>query len=214
MRWRAIRQGEIAAACVAGVLSLEDAAMVVALRSRALAALAGRGGDGGGGGRPRARCGSGWAAWAGRLSVAAVNGPATVVVSGPAGAVEALVAELAGAGVCTRRLAVDYASHCGQVEVVEQELRRRWRGWWRGARRVAFVSAVTGGRLDRGGWMRGTGTAVCGSRSRSRRPAGAWLAEGTGCSSRSSPHPVLAGAAGRHGAAGRDAGCGDRVAAP
>ena len=36
-------QGEIAAACVAGALSLEDAAMVVALRSRALRRLAGRG---------------------------------------------------------------------------------------------------------------------------------------------------------------------------
>ncbi len=37
-------QGEIAAACVAGILSLEDAAQVVALRSQALTALAGRGG--------------------------------------------------------------------------------------------------------------------------------------------------------------------------
>uniref|UniRef100_UPI0030C6B3EA acyltransferase domain-containing protein n=1 Tax=Streptomyces lonarensis TaxID=700599 RepID=UPI0030C6B3EA len=37
-------QGEIAAAAVAGILSLQDAAKVVALRSRTLAALAGRGG--------------------------------------------------------------------------------------------------------------------------------------------------------------------------
>ncbi|WP_181798978.1 acyltransferase domain-containing protein, partial [Streptomyces sp. WELS2] len=37
-------QGEIAAACVSGALSLEDAARVVALRSRALGVLAGRGG--------------------------------------------------------------------------------------------------------------------------------------------------------------------------
>ena len=37
-------QGEIAAAVVAGILSLEDAAKVVALRSRALTALAGHGG--------------------------------------------------------------------------------------------------------------------------------------------------------------------------
>ena len=49
-------QGEIAAACVAGILPLEDAAKVVALRSRALMALAGRGGDdiGGRAGRPGA----------------------------------------------------------------------------------------------------------------------------------------------------------------
>ncbi|MGW7658512.1 acyltransferase domain-containing protein, partial [Streptomyces tendae] len=69
-------QGEIAAACVAGGLSLEDGARVVALRSRALLALSGRGGmvsvpvsaD-----RLRGRVG---------LSVAAVNGPVSTVVSG------------------------------------------------------------------------------------------------------------------------------------
>ncbi|MGN5637918.1 acyltransferase domain-containing protein, partial [Streptomyces sp. AC154] len=37
-------QGEIAAACVAGALSLSDAARVVALRSQAIGVLAGRGG--------------------------------------------------------------------------------------------------------------------------------------------------------------------------
>ncbi|AZK98168.1 hypothetical protein B7R87_32965 [Streptomyces tsukubensis] len=67
-------QGEIAAAAVAGILSLDDAAKVVALRSRTLAALAGRGGmlsiaepaD-----AVRRRI----APFRDRLSVAAVNGP-------------------------------------------------------------------------------------------------------------------------------------------
>ncbi len=81
-------QGEIAAACVAGGLSLEDAARVVALRSRALVALGGSGWDGVG-----AR--SGWRSCVERVErlgradrVAAVNGPRSVVVSG----------EVAGAG--------------------------------------------------------------------------------------------------------------------
>ena len=61
-------QGEIAAACVAGILSLEDAARVVALRSRALAALAGRGGMVSVA-EPAGRCGT-----AGAVGRAAVGG--------------------------------------------------------------------------------------------------------------------------------------------
>src|SRR5207245_7949561 len=80
-------QGEIAAACVAGILSLEDAAKVVALRSRALTALAVRGDGGAVGGmlsvaEPADRVRDRLARWGERLSVAAVNGPAAVVVSG------------------------------------------------------------------------------------------------------------------------------------
>ena len=90
-------QGEIAAAVVAGILSLEDGARVVALRSRALRALAGRGGMvsvAGPAGAVRDRI----AAWGGRLSVAAVNGPAATVVSGEPGG-----AGGAGRGVRGRR---------------------------------------------------------------------------------------------------------------
>ena len=67
-------QGEIAAATVAGILSLDDAATVVARRSQALAVLSGHGGmvsvaENAGAVRDRI------APWADRLSVAAVNGP-------------------------------------------------------------------------------------------------------------------------------------------
>ena len=67
-------QGEIAAAYVAGALSLADAARVVALRSQALLALAGSGGMVSVRGSLRGP-GNGLRRWGGRLSVAAVNGP-------------------------------------------------------------------------------------------------------------------------------------------
>ncbi|MFD0660986.1 type I polyketide synthase [Thermocatellispora tengchongensis] len=74
-------QGEIAAAVVAGILTLEDAAKVVALRSRALTALSGRGGmlsiaESVTAVRMRVE------PWGERVSVAAVNGPVATVVSG------------------------------------------------------------------------------------------------------------------------------------
>jgi polyketide synthase 12 len=84
----------------------------------------------------------------GGLCVAAVNSPGMGLVSGPVGAVDGLVAQLAGEGVFTRKLAVDYASHCGQVEVVEQEVRQALAGLVPREPVVAFYSALGGGRLD------------------------------------------------------------------
>src|SRR3954447_5627777 len=86
-------QGEIAAAHVAGALSLEDAARVVALRSRALAEI-----EGGGGmmavGLPAAKFEERASAWGGRITVAAVNGPASLVVSGDPEALDELESSL------------------------------------------------------------------------------------------------------------------------
>ncbi|WP_217146427.1 acyltransferase domain-containing protein, partial [Streptomyces sp. AC627_RSS907] len=115
-------QGEIAAACVAGALSLEDAAKVVALRSRAIAAgLAGRGGMVSVG-LPVDQVKERIAAWDGAISVAAVNGPGSVVVAGDPGALDEMVAELEGEEVRVRRVPVDYASHSAHVESIRKEL--------------------------------------------------------------------------------------------
>ncbi|RLV10043.1 beta-ketoacyl synthase [Streptomyces griseocarneus] len=142
-------QGEIAAACVAGILSLEDAARVVAVRSKALRALAGRGGMvtvalG------EADAESLVADCAGRLSVAAVNSPSSVVVSGDPDALDGLMARCAESGVRARRIPVDYASHSPQVEEVRDELLAALSGITPNAPRTAFRSTVTGTFLDAG----------------------------------------------------------------
>src|SRR5262249_12407959 len=101
-------QGEIAAACVAGALSLEDAAMVVALRSKAR-----RGWAGGGGMVSRAvpedRAREMLLPYGDRICVAAVNGPAAVVVAGESPALASLLAACARDGLRARQLPVDYA---------------------------------------------------------------------------------------------------------
>nr|WP_215911699.1 type I polyketide synthase [Streptomyces coffeae] len=140
-------QGEIAAACVAGALSLQDAAKVVALRSKAIRALSGRGGMVSvslGVEAVRERLTS----WDGRLAIAAVNGPAMVVVSGDADALDELLTRCEADGVRARRIAVDYASHCAHVEEIEEALLRDLAGIAPRAGSVPFYSTVTAEVLD------------------------------------------------------------------
>ncbi|GAB2933079.1 type I polyketide synthase [Streptomyces heilongjiangensis] len=115
-------QGEVAAACVAGVLSLRDGARIAVRRAELIARrLSGRGGMVAvpeSEGRVRDRL----AALGGRVEVAAVNGPHAVVVSGAPDALEELLASCAADDVRARRVAVDYASHSSHVEDVRAEL--------------------------------------------------------------------------------------------
>ncbi len=140
-------QGEIAAACVAGALSLQDAARVVAARSRALVELAGRGG--------MVSVALGVDALGGLLeclgdgiSIAAVNGPASVVVSGDVQRLAELLQLCEQRGVRARKVAVDYASHSTQVEAVRKDLLGGLSGLVPRAGGVRFCSTVTGGMLD------------------------------------------------------------------
>jgi acyl transferase domain-containing protein len=115
-------QGEIAAATVAGGLTLSDGARIVALRSRAILALSGRGGMASIA-LPAAEVGARIAGrWAGRLSVGVVNGPSAAVVSGEPEALAELVTGYQEEGVRARFVPVDYASHSPQVEELRDEL--------------------------------------------------------------------------------------------
>ncbi|GAA3354709.1 hypothetical protein GCM10017744_014050 [Streptomyces antimycoticus] len=117
-------QGEIAAAVVAGALSLEDGAKVVALRSKALRRLAGGGAMASlGVGEERAsQLLSELGDQTAGVGVAAVNGPSSTVVSGPPQQVAAVVAACQEVGERARLIEVDYASHGPQVEEIRGEL--------------------------------------------------------------------------------------------
>ncbi|WP_344641386.1 type I polyketide synthase, partial [Kitasatospora cystarginea] len=145
-------QGEIAAAVVAGVLSLEDGARVVALRSRAIAGgLAGRGGMVSVA-LPVEAVRERLTVWGEeRISVAAVNGPSSVVVSGEPAALEELIASCEADGVRARRVPVDYASHSAQVESIRTELLDVLREVTPRAGRVPLLSTVTGELVDGSG---------------------------------------------------------------
>nr|AEH42474.1 polyketide synthase [Streptomyces chartreusis NRRL 3882] len=135
-------QGEIAAAHVAGVLCLEDALRVVVARSQALVEICGQG--------AMASVALGRAEVEERIaqlesvSVAAVNGPASTVVSGGAEEVAGLVAGLVAGGVRARRIDVDYASHSVHVEQVRKRIEAALAGVAPRAGRVPVYSTLTG----------------------------------------------------------------------
>ncbi|MGW1114967.1 type I polyketide synthase, partial [Streptomyces albidoflavus] len=141
-------QGEIAAAVVSGALTLDDGARVVALRSQAIRRVLA-----GAGGMMSVQVSAAEAEQyltphAGAVSVAAVNGPRSVVLAGTPEALDALQAEFAARDLRARRIAVDYASHTAQVERIEAELLDLLAPVAPRAARVPFHSTVTGATLD------------------------------------------------------------------
>ncbi|MFI2652816.1 SDR family NAD(P)-dependent oxidoreductase, partial [Micromonospora fulviviridis] len=151
-------QGEIAAACVAGALTLPDALRLVVARSRGLLALSGLGGMVS---VPLSAADTAGliAPWGDTLTVAALNGATVTVVSGDAAAVTELLATCAERGIRARQIAVDYASHCGHVDTVRDDLAAALGTVQPHPTRVAFHSTVTGApidttELDAGYWFR------------------------------------------------------------
>ncbi|BBX73638.1 polyketide synthase [Mycobacterium shinjukuense] len=183
-------QGEIAAACVAGALSLEDAARVVALRSRLLMRLSGAGGMVSlACGLPRAR--ELVASWGARLNIAAVNGVSAVAVAGDVDALEELLSRCAADNIRARRIDVDYASHSAQVGAIRDDLAAALHGIESRSSPVAFFSTVTGELMDTAGltadyWYRSIRQTV-----QFERAVRGAAEDGYRVFIEASPHPVL-----------------------
>ncbi|WP_437113659.1 SDR family NAD(P)-dependent oxidoreductase [Streptomyces violaceusniger] len=184
-------QGELAAACVAGVLSLDDAARVVALRSRLIGSeLAGRGGMVSLP-RPVDEAEKLVAPWGERICVATVNGPGSTVVAGDAAALDELMAVCERDGVRARRIPVDYASHTPQVERIRERLLELATPVTPRLGALPMYSTVTGALLDGASadaeyWYRNLRETV-----RFEQATRALAAAGHTVFVEVSPHPVL-----------------------
>jgi len=184
-------QGEIAAACVAGGLSLPDAAKVVALRSRLISRhLAGHGAMMSVA-APADRVAQLLSGCPPGVGIAAVNSPGAVVVSGPPEAVTQLAVVCTTQEVRTRMVPVDYASHSPQIQRIHDELTQALADLHPRPGRLPLYSTLEGTWLDTTGmhahyWYRNL-----------REPVGfhtaihALSTQGYGAFLEVSPHPVL-----------------------
>ncbi|MDB1090339.1 type I polyketide synthase [Streptomyces sp. ACA25] len=189
--------GEVAAAHVAGVLSLEDAGVLVSARARLMEGLPE------GGAMVAVEAGEG--ELAGELSVgsgvclAAVNGPRSVVVSGDVGAVEALAVRWEGRGRRVKRLAVSHAFHSHLMEPMLAEFGEVAGSLTYRVPSVPVVAAAGGEVGSAGYWVRQVREAV-----RFGEGVGVLRERGVGRFVELGPDGVLAAAV--RGCVGEDAG--------
>ncbi len=188
-------QGEIAAAHVAGGLSLDDAARLAAVRSRIIAKLAGSGAMVSVA-LPAEQAEARIAAWQGRIEVAARNGPSSTILSADREAVEEFLAGCEEDELRAREVPATIPSHSARVEPLREELLEALAPISPRSGETRFVSTVTGESLDTAQlgaeyWYRNLRQPV-----RFEAVTRELLAQGHGLLVEVSPHPVFALAVG------------------
>jgi len=135
--------GEYVAACVAGVFSLEDGLRLIAARGRLMASLP-AGGAMASVFADEARVTAAIGADGARVTIACLNGPEHVVLSGERAALEAVLGRLKAGGVSSRALIVSHAFHSPLMDPILAAFEETARSIQYSAPRIAIVSNVTG----------------------------------------------------------------------
>jgi len=185
--------GEIAAAHLAGALTLDDAVRVVYHRSRLMQQATGLG-QMAQVELPLAEAERAIADYGDQLAIAAVNGPRTTVLSGAAAALGAVLAALRAQGVSSRLLPVNYAFHSAQMTPFQQELEEALQGLAPQPAAIRIYSTVSGAEasgaeFDAAYWGRNVREPV-----RFAAAIGALAQDQYSIFLEISPHPVLSGA--------------------
>jgi amino acid adenylation domain-containing protein/non-ribosomal peptide synthase protein (TIGR01720 family) len=143
--------GEVAAGYIAGVLSLEDAVRVIFHRGRCMDFAPGQG-KMLAVGLPVAEARRLIGPHADRVGIAAINGPASVTLSGEGAALEAVAAKLEPQDVFCRFLKVQYAFHSYQMDPVKEPLLESLADLSPGSAQIPLYSTVTGQRVAGPEW--------------------------------------------------------------
>ncbi|MFQ5626376.1 MAG: type I polyketide synthase, partial [Methyloligellaceae bacterium] len=132
--------GEYVAACLAGVFSLEDALALVAARGKLMHSMPA-------GAMLAVSVPESEVAYLlnENLSVAAINGPALCVVSGPTEEVDKLESDLAKSSISSRRLHTSHAFHSAMMDEILSPFTDEVKKIALSAPKIPFISNVTGG---------------------------------------------------------------------
>ncbi|MEO5726087.1 MAG: type I polyketide synthase, partial [Byssovorax sp.] len=138
--------GEYAAAYVAGVFSLEDAVALVAARGRLMQALP-RDGEMASVIADEAQVVAAIAPYAGSVSIAGINGPRQLVISGERGALAKAISALAADGIKAQRLTVSHAFHSPLMDPMLESFEQTASRVRYASPRIPLISNVTGERV-------------------------------------------------------------------